>query len=143
MSRGYDKIAFVASQSPEATERTARLVDRYGNCDPAAADVVVALGGDGLMLQTLRALMRTGKPVYGMHRGTVGFLMNEFNDVGLKERLAAAQTDRDPSAGDAARDRGRNNRTSITPSTRSRCSARPIRRRGCASWSTARNGCRN
>jgi NAD+ kinase len=91
MSRRYDKIAFVASQSPEADEALARLVDRYGNCEPTAADVVVALGGDGLMLQTLRSLMRTGKPIYGMHRGTVGFLMNEFNEAGLKERLAAAE----------------------------------------------------
>ena len=64
---------------------------RYGTCDPAQADVVVALGGDGLMLQTLRALMRSGKPVYGMHRGTVGFLMNEFNEADLRERLAAAE----------------------------------------------------
>jgi NAD+ kinase len=91
MSRGYDKIAFVASQSPEAVEALARLVEQYGNCEPVAADVVVALGGDGLMLQTLRALMRTPKPIYGMHRGTVGFLMNEFNEIGLKERLAAAE----------------------------------------------------
>ena len=78
-ARKIKKIAFVASQSPEATEARTRLVDRYGDCDPAGADVVVALGGDGLMLQTLRLLMRTGKPVYGMHRGTVGFLMNDFN----------------------------------------------------------------
>jgi NAD+ kinase len=91
MSRRYEKIAFVASQSPEAVEAQNRLVARYGNCDPAAADVVVALGGDGLMLHTLRTLMRTGKPVYGMHRGTVGFLMNEFNEAGLQERLAAAE----------------------------------------------------
>jgi len=91
MSRRHDKIAFVASQSPEALEAHARLVARYGNCEPTAAEVVVALGGDGLMLHTLRTLMRTGKPVYGMHRGTVGFLMNEFNDDGLKERLAAAE----------------------------------------------------
>jgi NAD+ kinase len=91
MNRRFDKIAFVASPSPEAVEAHARLVARYGNCDPTAADVVVALGGDGLMLQTLRSLMRTGKPVYGMHRGTVGFLMNEFNEADLKERLAAAE----------------------------------------------------
>ena len=91
MSRGYDKIAFVASQSPEAVEALARLVEQYGNCEPEAADVVVALGGDGLMLHTLRALMRTPKPIYGMHRGTVGFLMNEFNEAGLRERLAAAE----------------------------------------------------
>jgi NAD+ kinase len=90
--RRYDKIAFVASTSPEAVEAHAHLVNRYGNCDPAQADVIVALGGDGLMLQTLRSLMRSGKPVYGMHRGTVGFLMNEFQQDGLPERLAAAET---------------------------------------------------
>ena len=89
--RRYDKIAFVASTSPEAVEAQAHLVNRYGNCDPAKADVVVALGGDGLMLQTLRGLMRSGKPVYGMHRGTVGFLMNEFQQDGLPERLALAE----------------------------------------------------
>lgn len=85
------RIAFVASQSEEAAEAQARLIARYGDCDPAAADVVVALGGDGLMLQTLRALMRSGKPVYGMHRGTIGFLMNDFNEEGLPERIAAAE----------------------------------------------------
>ncbi len=89
--RRYEKIAFVASQSPEAVEAHAHLVNRYGNCDPLDADVVVALGGDGLMLQTLRGLMRTGKPVYGMHRGTVGFLMNEFQLDGLPERINAAE----------------------------------------------------
>ena len=91
MSRRYDKIAFVASQSPEAVEALAGLVALYGNCEPVDSDVVVALGGDGLMLHTLRALMRTGKPVYGMHRGTVGFLMNEFNEAELRDRLAAAE----------------------------------------------------
>ena len=90
-ARPHQKIAFVASQSPEAMEAEARLVERYGNCDPADADVVVALGGDGLMLQTLRALMRSGKPVYGMHRGTVGFLMNEFQEDDLRERISAAE----------------------------------------------------
>jgi NAD+ kinase len=54
--------------------------------------VIVALGGDGLMLQTLHAFMNSGKPIYGMHRGTVGFLMNEFNEQDLPERLAAAKT---------------------------------------------------
>ncbi|MFN3347574.1 NAD kinase [Pseudorhodoplanes sp.] len=92
MSRRYEKIAFVASQSPEAAEARSRLAARYGDCEPASADVVVALGGDGLMLQTLRAQMRSGKPVYGMHRGTIGFLMNEFAENGLRERLAAAET---------------------------------------------------
>jgi NAD+ kinase len=88
----YERIAFVASKTPEATEALARLAARYGNVEPEAAEVIVALGGDGLMLQTLRRLMRSGKPIYGMHRGTVGFLMNEFQEDRLNERLAAAIT---------------------------------------------------
>jgi NAD+ kinase len=83
-------IAFVASQTPEAREAYAKLEKRYGNADPAKADVVVALGGDGLMLQTLHKFMNSGKPIYGMHRGTVGFLMNEFVEERLAERIAAA-----------------------------------------------------
>src|SRR6201986_3257030 len=87
----FDRIAFVASASPEAQEALTRLVALYGNHNPADADVVVALGGDGLMLQTLHQQMHTGKPIYGMHRGTVGFLMNEFSLHHLQERLAAAR----------------------------------------------------
>jgi NAD+ kinase len=64
---------------------------RYGNSTPETADVVVPLGGDGFMLQTLHRLMNSGKPIYGMHRGTVGFLMNEYSEDDLKERLAAAE----------------------------------------------------
>ena len=86
----FQHIAFVASQTPEAREAYAKLEKRYGNADPAKADVIVALGGDGLMLQTLHKFMNSGKPIYGMHRGTVGFLMNEFVEEGLAERLAAA-----------------------------------------------------
>jgi len=88
----YERIAFVASPMPEARKALARLVRRYGNVPPGKADVVVALGGDGLMLRTLHRLMKSGKPIYGMHRGTVGFLMNEYDDKRLHERLAAAQT---------------------------------------------------
>jgi NAD+ kinase len=87
----YERIAFVASSSPEASDARGALARRYGNVDPEAADVIVALGGDGLMLQTLHRFMQSGKPIYGMHRGTVGFLMNEFSEDKLKERLAAAQ----------------------------------------------------
>jgi NAD+ kinase len=87
----YDRIAFVASQSPEAQEALAALTKAYGNHDMETADVIVALGGDGLMLQTLHRHMRSGKPIYGMHRGTVGFLMNEYSVHGLHERLAAAR----------------------------------------------------
>ena len=75
---GYERIAFVASPFPEAKEAEKRLSKQYGNVKPDSADVIVALGGDGLMLQTLRRFMRSGKPIYGMHRGTVGFLMNDL-----------------------------------------------------------------
>jgi NAD+ kinase len=83
-------IAFVASHTPEAREAYGRLEKRYGNADPAKADVIVALGGDGLMLQTLHKFMNSGKPIYGMHRGTIGFLMNEFVEERLTERLSNA-----------------------------------------------------
>jgi len=87
----FERIAFVASRAPEAEAALATLVRRYGNADPAQADVIVPLGGDGFMLQTLHRFMTAGKPFYGMHRGTVGFLMNEFHEEGLGERLAAAE----------------------------------------------------
>src|ERR1700690_2923880 len=91
MPKRYERIAFVASAGAEAQQALAQLVALYGNHDPADADVVVALGGDGLMLQTLHRHMHSGKPIYGMHRGTVGFLMNEFSTLALPARLAAAR----------------------------------------------------
>ena len=90
MSKRFQHIAFVASHTPEARDAYGRLEKRYGNADPAKADVIVALGGDGLMLQTLHKFMNSGKPIYGMHRGTVGFLMNEFVEERLTERLSNA-----------------------------------------------------
>src|SRR5215471_19862683 len=87
----FERIAFVASYSPEAQQSRERLAGRYGDSKPEEADVIVALGGDGLMLQTLHAFMSSGKPIYGMHRGTVGFLMNEYHPEHLRERLAAAR----------------------------------------------------
>ena len=87
----YKRIAFVASAVPEAQKARRRLAQRYGDARPEIADVIVALGGDGLMLTTLQRFMNSGKPIYGMHRGTVGFLMNEFAELRLHERLAAAQ----------------------------------------------------
>ncbi|HEY0303083.1 MAG TPA: NAD kinase [Rhizomicrobium sp.] len=86
----FERIAFVASQTAEARTAFDQLVARYGNASAEDADVIVALGGDGLMLQTLHDFLTSGKPIYGMHRGTVGFLMNEFNLDGLVERLASA-----------------------------------------------------
>jgi NAD+ kinase len=88
----HPRIAFVASPSVEAQQARTRLAEAYGDADPAQADIIVALGGDGLMLQTLHRFMNSGKPIYGMHRGTVGFLMNDFREDALVERLAEAQT---------------------------------------------------
>src|ERR1700734_700265 len=87
----YKHIAFVASDVPEAQRARRLLVKRYGDVRPETADVIVALGGDGLMLATLQRFMNSGKPIYGMHRGTVGFLMNEYSEQCLVERLTAAQ----------------------------------------------------
>jgi len=88
----HPRIAFVASPMAEAEDARTRLAKHYGDTAPEKADVIVALGGDGLMLQTLHRFMTSGKPIYGMHRGTVGFLMNEFREEGLPERLAEAGT---------------------------------------------------
>ncbi|QCI68125.1 NAD kinase [Phreatobacter stygius] len=85
------KIAFVASPAPEAQAAFASLAQRYGSVEPDAADVIVTLGGDGLMLQTLHRFISTGKPIYGMNRGSVGFLMNEYIEAGLVERIQAAE----------------------------------------------------
>ena len=90
-ARRLDKIAFVAASTPEARDARERLEARYGNADPKSADVLVTLGGDGLMLQSLHKFMNSGKPIYGMHRGTVGFLMNEYAEDRLRERLAEAR----------------------------------------------------
>src|SRR6187402_571994 len=87
----YDRIAFVASPGAEAQAALAQLTALYGKHFPDGADIVGALCGDGLMLQTLHRHMRSNKPIYGMHRGTVGFLMNEFSTVDLHARLAAAR----------------------------------------------------
>jgi NAD+ kinase len=91
MSTSRERIAFVNSAIPEAETAREALVRRYGSVAPGDADVIVALGGDGLMLQTLHNFMDAGKPIYGMNRGTVGFMMNEYREDGLEERLAAAE----------------------------------------------------
>lgn len=85
-----DRISFVASETDEAQIACKILKERYGSLAPEEADVIVALGGDGLMLQTLHRFMDTGKPIYGMNRGSVGFLMNEYRADGLIDRLNAA-----------------------------------------------------
>jgi NAD+ kinase len=90
----YEKIAFVASDVPEAQSALEQLSARYGNAPTDEAEAIVALGGDGFMLQTLHSFMRDRIPIYGMNRGSVGFLMNEFSEDDLVERLSAAETSR-------------------------------------------------
>ncbi|MDM8168636.1 NAD kinase [Roseovarius sp.] len=84
------KIAFVASDVAVAQTARAALVQRFGQTEEAEADVIVALGGDGFMLSTLHRTQNLDTPVYGMNRGTVGFLMNEYSESDLMERLAEA-----------------------------------------------------
>lgn len=84
-------LAFVASDRPEAQQACAALIARYGAVPEAEADVIVALGGDGQMLETLHANLRGRTPVFGMNRGSVGFLMNDFDEDGLPERIASAE----------------------------------------------------
>ncbi len=87
----FDKICFVASESPQAQEGLALLSARYGGVGPDEAKVVVALGGDGFMLETLHRFIDRRVPIYGMNRGTIGFLMNGFEPDDLGERLAEAE----------------------------------------------------
>jgi NAD+ kinase len=84
------KIAFAAATHTVAEEAKARLEARYPHVAEEAADIIVALGGDGLMLETLHRAMSRGTAVYGMNRGSVGFLMNEYGEDDLIARLAAA-----------------------------------------------------
>jgi len=86
------RVAILAGQSTEAQKARAALVARYGSAAEEEADMVVALGGDGFMLETLHRFLRRGLPVYGMNRGSVGFLMNDYREDDLPARLAAAQT---------------------------------------------------
>src|SRR5258707_15802699 len=90
-TRRSAKIAFLASTAPEAEAALARLQVRYADVPADEADVIVALGGDGLMLQTLHRFIGVGKPIYGMNRGSVGFLMNDFRELGLLDRLEQAK----------------------------------------------------
>lgn len=86
-----NKIRFTASKAPAALAALADLTARYGQADVRRAQIIVALGGDGFMLQTLHAQTGRDVPVYGMNCGTIGFLMNAYSPLGLPERLAAAE----------------------------------------------------
>jgi NAD+ kinase len=85
------KFHFTASERPDAKTRCQSLINRYGQHDEAECDIVIALGGDGKMLHELKSTFATGKPVFGMNGGTVGFLMNDFREDGLVERVAEAE----------------------------------------------------
>ena len=87
----YEKIAIVASGAPKAQEGLKPLQQKYATATPEDAEVIVALGGDGFMLESLHGFLDRGVPIYGMNRGTVGFLMNEYREDDLPERLARAE----------------------------------------------------
>jgi len=87
----FGKVAFVAGRQPDAHTAYERLVQQYGNTPPEEADVIVALGGDGVMLETMHSHMHLDTPIYGMNRGSVGFLMNDYEEGDLPGRLARAQ----------------------------------------------------
>ena len=85
------KLAFLASDAAKAQEALKRLVARYGNVPIEKASAIVALGGDGFMLESLHRYMGLKKPLYGMQRGSIGFLMNAYDEDHLRRRVATAQ----------------------------------------------------
>ena len=84
-------LHFTASDRPEAQQACAALAERYGQTPAGRADVVVALGGDGFMLEVLHRQLEHRTPIYGMNFGSVGFLMNEYAEEGLEERIGGAE----------------------------------------------------
>ena len=87
----FKRISFVAAGQKEAQAAGRSLRARYGHVPPSRADIIVALGGDGFMLQTLHRFPKRRIPIYGMNRGSVGFLMNVYREDGLAQRLARAE----------------------------------------------------
>jgi len=88
----FSRPHFTAAAGAEAHRALDSLVTRYGQFTLDQADVIVALGGDGHMLATMHDTMARALPIYGMNLGTIGFLMNDFNDEGLLDRLSKAET---------------------------------------------------
>ena len=86
----FRKIGFVASQKPEAIEALKKLKKLYKNVPPNKADIIVALGGDGTILKCLHDYLNKKIPIYGMNRGFVGFLMNQYAENNLEKRLSEA-----------------------------------------------------
>lgn len=87
----FQRIAFLASSAPEAQAALMQLQARYGGIETRDADVIVALGGDGFVLQTLHEHMASKLPIYGMNCGSVGFLTNDYSEEALPARLARAE----------------------------------------------------
>ena len=83
-------IAFIASDAPEAQAALSEFSERFPNVPADEARVIVAFGGDGFMLQAMHRFVSTGKAIYGMNRGSIGFLMNEYSETALEERLERA-----------------------------------------------------
>jgi NAD+ kinase len=86
-----NRLAFVASERPEAQSAREALARRYGDHSPQDAQVIVALGGDGFMLETLHDSLHCSKPIYGMNRGSLGFLLNDYAEDNLLERINSAE----------------------------------------------------
>ncbi|MFM2423476.1 MAG: putative inorganic polyphosphate/ATP-NAD kinase [Pseudomonadota bacterium] len=93
-TRRFERVAFVASDGAEARSALARLAHAYGSVPAKSADCIVALGGDGFMLETMHRHMHDRIPIYGMNRGSVGFLMNEYSEDDLMARLDRADQTR-------------------------------------------------
>ncbi len=87
----FQKVAFVAGQFDQAQRALQSLKKKYVHAEPVEADVIVALGGDGFMLETLHRYIKIGKPIYGMNQGTIGFLMNQYSEENLIDRLKQAK----------------------------------------------------
>lgn len=89
--RDFKNLAIVSSDAAEAEVSARKLIERYGNVPPHEADAIIVLGGDGMMLQTLHQHLKEDIPIYGMNCGSVGFLLNEYREDGLLERLSSAE----------------------------------------------------
>lgn len=88
----YNNIAIVAARQKQAQDALKKMQAKYGNTTPAKADVIVVLGGDGFMLRTVHEHLKRKVPIFGLNRGSVGFLMNEYRLSGLKKRLEQAKS---------------------------------------------------
>lgn len=87
----FKSIAFVAARQKQAQDALKALKKRYESVTPSKADVIVVLGGDGFMLRTVHKHLHRNVPIYGMNRGSVGFMMNEYRETGLMRRLQRAE----------------------------------------------------